>query len=119
MIQILQCVRRQHERFNGYFSVTKTPNASFFACGLGSSTLSTRPIPREHQKIAWEEHETSDPSGLTRLRRTHTRGSTATFPLLQVEHEDRHSVFCMWARLMYPADPPHAARAPENRVGVA
>ena len=153
-------MRRQHERFNGYFSVTtsrargQTPGflhvgsahvpcrpapyrestrkprgrsrrppirsrltrlrrthtrdstATFpllqveheakhpvFACGLGSCTLQTRPIPREHQKTAWEEQETSDTSGLTRLRRTHTRDSTATFPLLQVEHEAKHPVF--------------------------
>ena len=112
-------MRRQHERFNSYFSVTTTPNTRCFARGLGSCTLSIRPIPLKHRKPAWEDHETSDTSGLTRLRRTHTRGSTATFPLLQVDHESKHPVFCMWARLMYPADPPHAARAPENRVGGA
>ena len=102
-----------------YYKSSTSPNTRFVACGLGSCTLQTRPIPREHQKTAWEEHETSDTSGLTRLRRTHTRDSTATFPLLQVEHEARHPALCMWTRLMYPADPPHTARVPENRVGGA
>ena len=50
---------------------------------------------------------------------THTRDSTAAFPLLQVEHEPKHPACCMWARLMYPVDPPHTARAPQNRVGGA
>ena len=56
---------------------------------------------------------------LARLRRTHTGDSTATFPLLQVKRKARHPVCCMWTRLMYPTDPPHTARAPENRVGRA
>ena len=67
--------------FRYYKSIT-SPNTRLFACGLGSCTLQTRPIPREHQKTAWEEHETSDTPRLIRLRRTHTRDSTATFPLL-------------------------------------
>ena len=102
-----------------YYKSSTSPTTRFCACGLGSCTLQTRPMPREHRKTAWEEHETSDTSELTRLRRTHTRDSTATFPLLQVEHESKHPVFCMWTRLMYSADSPHAARAPENRVGGA
>ena len=44
-----------------------------------------------------------------------TRDSTATFPLLK----PRTPVFCMWTRLMYPADPSHTPKAPEKRVGVA
>ena len=53
-----------HERFNGYFSVTTTPNIRCFACGLSSCTLLTSPIPRERQKNAWGEQESSDTSRL-------------------------------------------------------
>ena len=99
--------RTTTRRFNGYFSVTTTPNTRCFACGLGSCTLLTRTIPRERKKNAWGEQESSDTSRLAWLRHTlprtaheTTRDSTATFPLLQVEHEATNPVFCTLTRLM-------------------
>ena len=42
--------------FRDYKSSTR-PHTRFFACGLGSCTPQTCPIPREHQKTAWGDQE--------------------------------------------------------------
>ena len=63
---------------------------------------------------------------LTRLNYIHTISITTRAQaareiqrLLFRYYNPKHPVFCMWAQLMYPADQPHTARAPEKRVGGA